>query len=169
LNDLVQALVGGPKETIDWTVQLPVDKGFQAVEFDSLPNGYLNDGTENRGYALTNTAGDTAEIKVEKIDESIALDGEIVYRCNPQRQFNDFSDKAHEIFEAFGLYASPAKAEALGQKVELDFGGRSITVDVVADDRMEGDIVALSDFKSAEDVYSLFGGSRYKTVTMRKV
>ena len=169
LNDLVQALVGGPKETIDWTVQLPVDKGFQAVEFDSLPNGYLNDGTENRGYALTNTASDTVEIKVEKIDESIILDGEIVYRCNPQRQFNDFSDKSHEIFEAFGLYASPAKAEELGQKVELDFGGRSITVDVVTDDRMEGDIVALSDFKSAEDVYSLFGGSRYKTVTMRKV
>jgi len=169
LNDLVQALVGGPKETIDWTVSLPVEKGFQALEFDSLPNGYLNDGTENRGYALTNTQSDTAEIKAEKIDESIALEGEIVYRCNPQRQFNDFSDKSHEIFEAFGLYASPAKAEALGQKVELDFGVRSITVDVVADDRMEGDIVALSDFKSAEDVYSLFGGSRYKTVTMRKV
>ena len=169
LNDLVQALVGGPKETIDWTVSLPVEKGFQALEFDSLPNGYLNDGTENRGYSLTNAASDTAEIKVEKIDESIALDGEIVYRCNPQRQFNDFSDKSHEIFEAFGLYASPAKAEVLGQKVELDFGGRSITVDVVTDDRMEGDIVALSDFKSAEDVYSLFGGSRYKTVTMRKV
>ena len=169
LNDIMKALLDTPAETIDWTVNLPVDKGFQAVEFDSLPNGYLNDGTENRGYKLTQTVSKAEEIKVDKVDESIALEGEIVYRCNPQRQFNDFSDKAHEIFEAFGLYASPDKAEALGSKVEIDFGDRSITVDVIVDERMEGDIVALADFKSAQDVYGLFGESRYKTVTMRKV
>jgi len=169
LNDIMKALLDTPAETIDWTVNLPVDKGFQAVEFDSLPNGYLNDGTENRGYKLTQTVSKTEEIKVDKVDESIALEGEIIYRCNPQRQFNDFSDKAHEIFEAFGLYASPDKAEALGSKVEIDFGDRSITVDVIVDERMEGDIVALADFKSAQDVYGLFGESRYKTVTMRKV
>jgi len=118
------------------------------------------------GIIATDTAD---EINVEKVDEAKVLEGEIVYRCNPQRQFNDFSDKAHEIFETFGLYASTAKAEALGSKVEIDFGSRSITVDVIADERMEGDITALSDFKSAQDVYSLFGESRYKTVTMRKV
>jgi len=169
LNDIMKVLVNAPRETVDWTVKLPVSKGFKAVEFDSLPNGYLNDGTENRGYELTTKKRKAKEIKVDKIDESITLDGEIVYRCNPQRQFNDFSDKAHEIFEAFGLYASTAKAEALGSKVEIVFENRSITVDVIADERMEGDIVALSDFKSAQDVYALFGESRYKTVTMRKV
>jgi len=169
LNDLMKVLVGAPDETIDWTVALPKEKGFQAVEFDSLPNGYLNDGTENRGYALTTKKKRAKVLKVDKIDESLALDGEIVYRCNPQRQFNDFSDKAHEIFEAFGLYASPAKAEALGEKVEISFDTKNITVNVIVDERMEGDIVALSDFKSAEDVYDLFDGSRYKTVTMRKV
>lgn len=169
LNDLMKVLVGAPELTVDWTKELPTAKGFKAIEFDDLPNGYLNDGTENRGYALENLPCDAEEIKVEKFDENGVLEGEIVYRCNPQRQFNDFSDKAHEIFEAFGLYASPAKAEALGEKVEIDFGGRSIIVDVIVDDRMEGDITALSDFKSAEDVYSLFGGSRYQKVTMRKV
>jgi len=169
LNDLMKVLLDAPNETIDWTVKLPVDKGFQAVEFDTLPNGYLNDGTENRGYALSISTHKADEINVEKVDEAKVLEGEIVYRCNPQRQFNDFSDKAHEIFETFGLYASTAKAEALGSKVEIDFGSRSITVDVIADERMEGDITALSDFKSAQDVYSLFGESRYKTVTMRKV
>jgi len=169
LNDLMKVLVDAPDETIDWTVELPKEKGFQAVEFDSLPNGYLNDGTENRGYALSTKKKRAKVLKVDKIDESSVLDGEIVYRCNPQRQFNDFSDKAHEIFEAFGLYASPAKAEALGEKVEISFETKSITVSVIADERMEGDIVALADFKSAEDVYGLFDGSRYKTVTMRKV
>ncbi|WP_295419322.1 NADH-quinone oxidoreductase subunit G [Sulfurovum sp.] len=169
LNDIMKALIGAPDETIDWTVKLPVEKGFKSVEFDTLPNGYLNNGTENRGYQLTSKSKKAKEIKVDKIDESIVPEGEIVYRCNPQRQFNDFSDKAHEIFEAFGLYASPARAEALGNKVEIDFGDRRITVDVIADERMDGDIAALSDFKSAQDVYGLFGKSRYKTVTMRKV
>jgi len=169
LNDIVKVLADAPAETVEWTEKLPVEKGFQAVEFDTLPNGYLNDGTENRGYELTRNSRESGEIKVEKFDEKNVLEGEIVYRCNPQRQFNDFSDKAHEIFEAFGLYASPAKAEALGERVAIDFGGKSIEVAVIADERMDGDIVALSDFKSAQDVYSLFGGSRYKTVTMRKV
>ncbi|HIP18245.1 MAG TPA: NADH-quinone oxidoreductase subunit G, partial [Sulfurovum sp.] len=95
LNDLMKVLVGAPEETIDWTVLLPTDKGFQAVEFDSLPNGYLNDGTENRGYALSMKKKRAKVLNVEKIDESAVLEGEIVYRCNPQRQFNDFSDKAH--------------------------------------------------------------------------
>jgi NADH-quinone oxidoreductase subunit G len=169
LNDIIKVLIDAPKETIGWTSKLPVSKGFKAIEFDSLPNGYLNDGTENRGYKLSQTQEDAVEIKVDKIDENIVLDGEIVYRCNPQRQFNDFSDKAHEIFESFGLYASTAKAETLGSKVEIAFENRSITVDVIADERMEGDIVALADFKSSQDVYALFGESRYKTVTMRKV
>jgi NADH-quinone oxidoreductase subunit G len=169
LNDIMKALVDAPAETIDWTQKLPTHKGFQAVDFDSLPNGYLNDGTENRGYTLTMTTQEVAMAEVAPMDDKALLDGEIVYRCNPQRQFNDFSDKAHEIFEAFGLYASPAKAESLGEKVEVDFGERKITVDVIVDDRMDGEIVALSDFKSAQDVYGLFGESRYKTVTMRKV
>ena len=169
LNDIIKVLVGAPDETIDWTPKLPTEKGFKAVEFDSLPNGYLNDGTENRGYTLSTRTSKSTEIKVDKIDESKVLEGEIVYRCNPQRQFNDFSNKAHEIFEAFGLYASTQKAESLGNRVEIIFDNRSITVDVIADERMEGDIVSLADFKSTEDVYGLFGKSRYKTVTMRKV
>jgi NADH-quinone oxidoreductase subunit G len=158
-----------PELTIEWTEKLPTEKGFQSVPFDSLPNGYLNDGTENRGYKLNLSVCDTDAVAVEKFDETRVLDGEIVYRCNPQRQFNDFSDKAHEIFEGFGLYASPAKAETLGEKVEIDFGTRSIIVNVIEDDRMEGDITALSDFKSAEDIYGLFGNARYQKVTMRKV
>ncbi len=169
LNDLMKVLVGAPELTVDWTKMLPTDKGFKAVAFDDLPNGYLNDGTENRGYALENLSVESEEISVAPFDEKQVLEGEIVYRCNPQRQFNDFTDKAHEIFEGFGLYAAPAKAESLGERVEIDFGDRSITVDVIADDRMEGEITALADFKSAEDVYALFGDARYRKVTMRKV
>jgi NADH-quinone oxidoreductase subunit G len=169
LNDIVARLIGAPELTIEWTQKLPTAKGFKAVEFDSLPNGYKNDGTEDRGYLLDTTSVDSMVSSVEKIDDSIVLEGEIAYRCNPQRQFNDFSDKAHQIFETFALYASTKRAEELGERVELTIGDRTMTLDVVEDDRMDGDIVALPDFKSSEDIYALFGDSRYKTVTMRKV
>ncbi|PTB86799.1 ferredoxin, partial [cyanobacterium G8-9] len=97
------------------------------------------------------------------------FEGEIAYRCNPARQFNDFTDKSHEIFETFALYASVEKAESLGEKVEVVFDNGSITLDVVADDKIIGDIVKVPDFKAAQGVYDLFGESRYKTVTLRKV
>ena len=169
LNDIMREVASAPKNTIDWTVHLPIDKGFKAVEFDALPNGYTNDGKENRGYTLTMTSKEVDEVSVDTFDDAHTLEGDIAYRCNPQRQFNDFSDKAHEIFETFALYASPARAEALGQKVEVEFENGSLTLDVVVDDRMEGDIVAIPDFKSAKNVYELFGESRYQTVTIKEV
>jgi NADH-quinone oxidoreductase subunit G len=169
LNDVMKVLVSAPQETIDWTPHLPVAKGFKSISFDTLPNGYLNDGTENRGYLLETTITEVEAISVEKFDEGKALEGQIAYRCNPQRQFNDFSDKAHQIFEAFGLYVSPAKAETLGKTVVVEFDNGELTLDVIVDDRMEGDIVAVPDFKSAKNIYELFGESRYQTVTIREV
>ena len=169
LNDLMAALKLGRNLTVEWTPMLASRKGFQAISFDDLPNGYTNSGEEQRGYLLKNPGKRAAKAMPEKFDEGIALEGEIAYRCNPQRQFNDFSDKAHQIFESFALYASTEKAEALGEKVEVDFGPETIVCDVVADERMEGDIVKIPDFKSAKDIYTLFGGDRYKNVTIRKV
>ena len=168
LNDIMREIVGAPKETIDWTPHLPVDKGFKSVAFDDLPNGYTNDGKEHRGYLLEVSSKEVEEPTVETFDEANVLEGEIAYRCNPQRQFNDFSDKAHQIFEAFALYASPAKAATLGSKVVVEFDDRNLTLEVVVDERMEGDIVAIPDFKSSEAIYELFGASRYTTVNIRE-
>jgi NADH-quinone oxidoreductase subunit G len=169
LNDIMREVISAPTHTIDWTSQLPVDKGFRAVKFDSLPNGYKNNGTENRGYLLNTTKIEVEDIKVDKFDNSILLDGEIAYRCNPQRQFNDFTDKAHQIFEEFALYASPAKAKTLGKRVVVEFDNGNLELDVIVDDRMAGDIVAVPDFKSAENIYELFGASRYQKVIIREV
>lgn len=169
LNDIMKALVGAPDQTIDWTEMLPAAKGFKAATFDSLPNAFTNDGKDNRGYRLDIVTQEVQIPTVEKFDENAVLEGEIAYRCNPARQFNDFTDKSHEIFETFSLYASTAKAESLGEKVEVIFENGSIVLDVVADAKIEGDIVKVPDFKSAKDVYSLFGESRYQTVTLRKV
>jgi NADH-quinone oxidoreductase subunit G len=169
LNDLMRALDCGEGLTVDWTPKLASKRGFEARDFDSLPNGYTNSGEEHRGYPLVDLHRRAGEVSVEEFDASIALEGEIAYRCNPQRQFNDFTDKSHEIFEKFGLYASNKKAEELGSKVEVDFGGVSRVFEVIVDERMEGDIVKISDFRSADDIYTLFGENRFKNVTMRKV
>ncbi|HHH37227.1 MAG TPA: NADH-quinone oxidoreductase subunit G [Epsilonproteobacteria bacterium] len=169
LNDLMSAVGLGRHLTVDWTPALAEKRGFQAFAFDDLPNGYSNSGEEQRGYALKNPGKRAGNNMPQAFDEDMALDGEIAYRCNPQRQFNDFSDKAHQIFETFALYASPERAEALGEKVEVDFGSGTLACSVVADERMEGDIVKIPDFKSSKDIYTLFGRDRYKNVTIRKV
>lgn len=169
LNDLMSALKMGRELTIDWTEMLGSTKGFYTKAFDDLENGYTNSGEERRGYLLKNLGKRAAHSHVTEFDASLALEGEIAYRCNPQRQFNDFTDKAHQIFEAFALYASVAKAQELGEKVEVSFGDKRIICDVVADERMEGDIVKVPDFKSAKEIYTLFGRDRFKNVTIRKV
>jgi NADH-quinone oxidoreductase subunit G len=169
LNDIMKALGHGERETIDWTPLLPTSKGFKAVAFDSLAHTFSNAGVDNRGYRLDVTSTEVTLPTVEKFDESAVLEGEIAYRCNPARQFNDFTDKCHEIFEPFALYASPQKAESLGEKVEVVFANGSITLEVIADEKIVGDIVKVPDFKSAKEVYGLFGQTRYQTVTIRKV
>ena len=168
LNDLMAELMDAPRETIEWTPHLPTDKGYQAMAFDDMLNTFDNAGRDNRGYLLNVTYAEVELPKVDKFDEADGLDGDIVYRCNPPRQFSDFSDKAHQIFEPFGLYASEERAKELGEKAEILFKNGKITVDVIVDAKMEGDIVALSDFKSAQNVYELFGASRYQKVTIRK-
>lgn len=170
LNDIMKALFDVPRLAIDWTAYLPVDKGFMSHEFDSLPNHYTNAGVELRGYSLVKFTREVNEIKVDKFDEKAVLEGDIVCRANPQRQFSDFTDKAHQINEAFGLYVSDAKSKSIGtSKAEISFGDERLILDVMVDDRMEGDIVALPDFQSKHNVYGLFGTSRYKIVTIKGV
>ncbi len=169
LNDIMNKLGFNNNQTVDWTAQLPVDRGFQVVSFDDLPNEFTNSKEENRGYVVANISVETEDIELDEF-ESDGLEGDIAYRCNPQRQFNDFSDKAHQIFEEFALYASPARAESLGEKVTVKFDGKGgLELPVVVDDRLEGDIVEMPDFKADLDVYSLFGDSRYAKVTIEKV
>ncbi len=168
LNDLLGAVVGAPQETVDWTERLPQEKGYKDIAFDALSNHYDSDGSDNRGYRLESIRCEVIMDEVEIPKTYSPLEGEIAIRLNPGRQFSDFTDKAHQIFEPFALYASPAKAAMLGERVEVALGDRRLTLSVVADDKMGGEIVAIPDFKSAEDIYGLFGAQRYRTVTLRK-
>jgi len=171
LNDILKALGIGMNETIDFTPMLAQMDGFKAIAFDDLPNGYTNDGVEHRGYALEEISIEKEDIKVVKFDDSIVIsEGDIAYRCNPQRQFSDFTDRSTQINEEFALYSSAKRAEELGSEVEVEFAeNSSIKLKVVVDERMEGDIVAVPDFKSYQDIHAVFGKDRYKKVTIKKV
>jgi len=168
LNDLLKVLATAPEETVGWTEKLPTAKGFRAVAFDDLPNSYGNDGSDNRGYLLEMTCRSASLPEVAQFDADEALRGEVACRCNPARQFSDFSDKAHQIMEPFALYVSPEKATELGNRATVVFDSKSLTLDVVVDEKIEGNIVLIPDFRSAEDIYGLFGASRYRAVTIRK-
>ncbi|KIM12992.1 MAG: ferredoxin [Sulfurovum sp. FS08-3] len=171
LNDILNALGIGMRQTIDFTPQLGRIEGFKSQNFDDLPNGYTNAGEELRGYALEVVEVNKEEIKVVKFNESIVInEGEIAYRCNPQRQFNDFTDRSSQINEEFGAYVSPNKAKELGEEIEVIFEqGQSFKLKVIVDDRMQGDIIAIPDYKSYQNVYGVFGRDRYKKVTIKKV
>ncbi len=169
LNDIMNELGLGKNLTIDWTEALPVEKGYQVAKFDDLPNYFANDMSEHRGYVLANMPVDKEEVIIEEFSES-KLEGQIAYRCNPQRQFNDFTDKAHQIFEPFALYVSPEKAKELGEFVKVEFeNGEGLELPVEVDERLSGDIVEVPDFKAEMDVYSLFGKNRYAQVKITKV
>jgi len=54
--------------------------------------------------------------------------------------------KLNRIFEKFGLYASPEMVKTLGSRVKVEFENGSLTLDVIEDDRMRGNIVRSTRF-----------------------
>lgn len=169
LNDIMQQLGLGKKLTVDWTKELPTKRGFSAVEFDTLPNGYTNAGEEQRGYLLKTIVKNKKQKLPQEADLSHKLQGDILYRCNPQRQFNDFTAKAHQINEPFGAYVSATKKESLGDKIEVEVDGRVWRFDVIVDEKMTGDVIKISDFDTRQDIDALFTEGRFKSVIIREV
>ena len=90
LNDIANALGLDEEYTIDYTEALPLDKGFECIEFDALPNHFDATGKENRGYLLKAQKA-SANRKIEDVEELNGLDGVVVYNCNHMDQFTPFT------------------------------------------------------------------------------
>jgi len=173
LNDLANALGLEAELTIDYTAALPEAKGFKTLNFDDLPNHYTNSGEEVRGYLLEDKKVRSVKVKVDKIDESNAIDGEIAYRCNPVLQFNEFTKKAHEIATDAKLYVSPEKSEKLGlsagDRVKVTLSGETVELEVEIDKFIGGEIVMIPDFDPVIDANKLFASNRFQNVKLEKV
>jgi len=173
LNDLANALGLEAELTVDYTVALPESKGFKTLNFDDLPNHYTNSGEEVRGYRLEDKKVRAVKVKVDKIDESNAIEGEIAYRCNPVLQFNEFTKKAHEIATTAKLYLSPEKSEKLGltagDRVKVTLSGEMVELEVEIDKFIGGEIVMIPDFDPVIDANKLFASNRFQNVKLEKV
>lgn len=174
LNDIANALGLDAKLTVEYTKQLPVEKGFKAVEFDTLPNYYTNSGEEVRGYVMENKAVSTSgDESVTPIDAQAAMSGSIVYLANPVLQFSAFTARAHQLESQGGLYASKAYMEANGlaegDRVSLKSPRGELSVSVICDGKIDGDITYLPTFDTAINSEALFDGYRFTSVSIQKV
>jgi len=111
LNDIANALGLNAEYTIEYTKALPADKGFEAQEFDSLPDYFDTVGTEHRGYLLSEQETALNET-LEEIAELDGFDGAIVYQCNPKEQFSAFTALCEPITEEAFLLGSKQFATA---------------------------------------------------------
>ena len=173
LNDIANALGLEAELTVDYTKELPVEKGFKAEEFDDLPNYWENDGTEVRGYELENIAVES------KADESVepfmdaALEGQLIYLANPVRQFTPFTHKTTNLDEKSGLYMSEEYLqnsdfnEGDSVKVKTDKG--ELVTQVVCDNKISGDIFVLPTFDKNLNSEALFGDYRFSVASVEKV
>lgn len=174
LNDLANALGLSAKLTVSYTAELPVDAGFKAIDFDLLPNHYTNAGEEVRGYRLdtvsTPVSGDET---VAAFDANAAIKDQVVYLANPVLQFSPFTAASHQLQASGGLYASTALMESNGwnegDKVTVKTARGELSVSIITDGKIEGDIAYLPTFDTAINSEALFDGYRFACVSIQKV
>ncbi|MCF6205869.1 MAG: 2Fe-2S iron-sulfur cluster-binding protein [Sulfurovum sp.] len=111
LNDIANALGLKAEYTIDYTVQLPEEKGFSSIEFDALPDYFDAVGTEHRGYLLS-AHKVPVDRTLDEVEELEAYDGAVIYRCDPVDQFSPFTAKSPLLKDEAVLSASPQFATA---------------------------------------------------------
>ena len=132
LNDIANALGLNAEYTIDYTKTLPQSSGFEAIEFDDLPDYFDSVGNENRGYLLK-----TQKVSVKRTLEEVAdiegFDGAVIYNCDPTDQFSAFTAKSPLLKDEAVLLGSQQFATATKLK---DGENIKYTLDGVAFDRV---------------------------------
>ncbi|RXK11549.1 ferredoxin [Halarcobacter mediterraneus] len=178
LNDIANTILEDDIEyTIEYTKELPIEKGFSKIEFDNLPNYFGNDRKEYRGYDLKEF---TIEVKEDlEIKESEALsinENEIIiYKANPINQFNEFTAIAHEFKEKLqsGIFFSKSMFEKLqleeNQEVLVQVGEIQRTLKAYIEKQIDGDIALVSTFEKDLDTKAFFENSRYAKASVTKV
>ncbi len=173
LNDIASALGLEAELTINYTKELPTEKGFRSEEFDNLPNYWENDGTEVRGYRLENISVESAaDENVEPFTEE-RLDGQLVYLANPVRQFTPFTHKTTNLDEKSGLYMSEEYLQGSdfneGESVKVKTEKGELVTQIVCDNKIAGEIFVLPTFDKNLKSEALFGGYRFSVASIEKV
>ncbi|MGZ8546969.1 MAG: 2Fe-2S iron-sulfur cluster-binding protein, partial [Sulfuricurvum sp.] len=150
LNDIAVSLGMTVKNTIDYTVQLPEEKGFKAIEFDALENFYGALGEDNRGYRLA-----IMDVAIngflEEIDDLPEFNGTVVYYSNPVNQFNAYTARTTQLEGDTSLRGSAQFATAArisnGESIMIEGSERMRTF--VLDETLKGTIAMLPTYDMA--------------------
>ncbi len=173
LNDLANALGLSAKYTIDYTKELGAVKGFLKESFDDLPNHYTNSGEEMRGYQLKRVGIRHSSNESVNELEDIAIENDIVYLANPVLQFTAFTNASHQLQSEGGLYASEAfmnKHElSVGDKVSVKTAQGEVSVVMIHDNKIDGEIAYLPTFDTNLNSEALFDGYRFESASYTKV
>jgi len=174
LNDIAIALGLESDNTIDYTKELPVNKGFKSENFDDLPDYYTNSGEEMRGYELKNQGRRiSSDESVVDINESLSIDGTIIYLVNPVRQFTHFTDKTTNLDEVGGVYISEEYLSNsdfnAGDSIQVKSEDGELTANIVSDNKIAGDIICLPTFDSKINSEALFSSYRFTSASIQKV
>ncbi|SMC08988.1 NADH-quinone oxidoreductase subunit G [Nitratiruptor tergarcus] len=173
LNDIARALGVSDKEyTIEFTQELPQEKGYQEVAFDDLPNEFLNDGTEQRGYVLKIQKVNLSRKNAEPIEELPEFNGTVIYRCEPVLQFSPFTNKAHQLAWECDLVGSEqfsvaAKLED-GDHVVIHSRHGEIYKKFKIDKKLKGTIALLGVSDMGEKYFAMQDSYRYEKVKITK-
>ncbi|WP_457598573.1 2Fe-2S iron-sulfur cluster-binding protein [Hydrogenimonas sp.] len=96
LSEIANALGLENRYTIDFTEQLPEEKGFEAVRFDDIPFHFSNSEGEVRGYRLRRMKH-AVDSTLEEVEELPEFNGPILYRCDPVLQFGPQTERTSQL------------------------------------------------------------------------
>jgi NADH-quinone oxidoreductase subunit G len=154
LNDIANKLGFVKENTIEYTKELATEKGFKAVEFDSLENFLDAYGNDIRGYILNEVSCET-NLDIEEVDELPEYNGTVIYHCNPVLQFNKFTNKTNQLEKDDTLRGSAQFAAAArisdGDEVEINFADRIVRRIFKQDDELKGTIALNPTFDIGQD------------------
>ena len=176
LNDIANALGLMAKNTIDYTPNLPKEKGYKGIKFDDLENFYANDGTSHRGYKLeisNFTPNDDIE-PLLKDSKSINLkdDEALINLANPINLPSFFANYATQTAKRANLYASSefmAKFEiSQNEAIILEKDGYKLAICVELDSELGGVAAYLGDYDDKLEVGVIFNGKSYAAVKIIK-
>lgn len=177
LNDLANELGLNAKYTIDYTEQLPKDKGFLNIAFDDLTNYYDNAGNNHRGY-LINTCEFVKNLNQElQIPQNQQLACEcnkddVVILANPIGNLSKYTNKSSFFNECASLYASKDYLAKHNLKensmVKIYDDKDEIIIKVVLDKDIENGAY-LPTFDDKINPYKFFKTRRYYALNIKEI
>jgi len=171
LNDIANELGISQKYTIDYTKELPQERGFKSEDFDHLPNVFTNSGEEVRGYKLENIK-QRASIKLEEVADIDSYDGVVIYSCNPNSQKNVFSNLCEHLPKDGEVRGSKQFAIAAkindGDSIIFEIDGLKVCKEFKLDEKLKGTIGLLPNFDMGFEGQKLWGIYRYNKIKVEQ-